>query len=79
MPTYRFREIATGKEFDRFLSFAERDVYLEQNQGIIEQAIGTPIALVDSVRIGVTKADSSFRDLVKHIKKKHRGSTIKDH
>lgn len=77
MPTYRFRDLKTGKTFDKFMSMTELDQYLANNKSI-EQTVGDPPAVCDSVRIGVTKPDSSFRSLLKHIKKKHRGSTIRD-
>ena len=78
MPSYTFRDTTTGKEWDDIMSLSEREKFLKENPHI-EQALCAP-ALVDPSRVGVkgvkNKPDSSFRDLLKTMKKKHRGSTI---
>lgn len=74
MPTYRFLNNDTGEEFEDFMSIADMQKYLSENKHIT-QIIGAP-PLVDPTRLGMKKPDNGFRDVLKKIKSKHRGSNI---
>jgi hypothetical protein len=74
MPNYSFRNKETGEEFDLSLSMAERETYLAENPQI--EQILTSINIADPSRLGLRKPDSGFRDILKNIKKRNRGSKI---
>ena len=77
MPSYTFENTENGERFDKILSMAERQEYLEKNPNI-KQLIVSPPAISDSVRLGLRKPDDSFRDVLKNVKKHHPGSIKKD-
>ena len=74
MPTYQFRDKNTGEESELFMSWTVLDPYLKKNKNL-EQIIGAP-AIGDSIRLGLRKPDSSFRDKLKEIKKQHSKGLI---
>jgi hypothetical protein len=77
MPTYAFYNKETGELTEKFMSFSERDKFLEENPHMEQRIAGAP-AIGDSVRMGMRKPDASFRDLLKHVSKRAgRRSTIK--
>jgi hypothetical protein len=77
MPTYAFYNKETGELTEKFMSFSERDKFLEENPNMEQRIAGAP-AIGDSVRMGMRKPDASFRDLLKHVSKRAgRRSTIK--
>jgi hypothetical protein len=75
MPTYKFLDTNTGKEFDVFMSISERDVYLKNNPNLQQLVNGFP-SMADPTRVGLRKPDDGFKDVLKEIKGKHRKSTI---
>jgi len=68
MPTYKFLNTDTGKEFEEFMSISALDLYLKENPNITQLVNGAP--MISSGR-GMGKPDSGFRDLLKDMKKKH--------
>jgi len=76
MPTYKFFDKTRKKEFTVDMSISERDKYLKENPHIEQLVFGAPMI---GYRIGSHKIDSGFRDVLKEVKKKHRGSTIDTH
>ena len=68
MPTYKFLNNSTGKEFEDFMSISALDQFLAENPNIVQLVNGAP--LIHSGR-GIGKPDSGFRDLLKDMKKKH--------
>jgi hypothetical protein len=66
VPTYRFLNNETNEEFEDFMSISALDIFLKENPHITQLVNGAP--LIHSGR-GLGKPDSSFRDLLKHIKK----------
>lgn len=62
MPTYNFRNKTTGEEYEKFLSMSERETYLKDNPDV--EQILTAIAVVDPVRVGVTKPPTDFTKYV---------------
>ena len=77
MPTYTFENTDTGDRFDKIMSMAERQEYLENNLNI-KQLIVKPPSIGDSVRLGLKKPDDAFRDVLKNVKKHHPGSFKRD-
>ncbi len=74
MPTYTFVNSETGEEFTRFMTISEMETFLVENTNI-KQVIGAP-AIADPTRLGLRKPDQGFRDVLKKVKKAHRGSTV---
>lgn len=72
MPTYSFYNTKTKKHHDKFLSFSERDEYLAAHPNL-NQVPSSP--LLHSGR-GLDKPEGGFRDVLRNIKSKHRGSNI---
>lgn len=56
------------------MSISSLDTYLAENPHL--EQIPTAAAIVDPVRMGRMKPDDSFRDLLRNVKKKHRGSNV---
>lgn len=69
MPTYTFMNTNTNEEFDITMSMSELDTYISENPHL--QQVLKSMNIVDSTRLGVRKPDNGFRDLLKHMKKKH--------
>ena len=76
MPVYTFLDTEQDREFDVTMPWQDYEQYLENNPHI--QRIFKPVASADPIRLDAArgKPDSGFRDQLKHIKSKHRGSTI---
>jgi hypothetical protein len=68
MPTYKFLNTNTCKEFEEFMSISALDLYLKENPNITQLVNGAP--MISSGR-GMGKPDNGFRDLLKDMKKKH--------
>ena len=68
MPTYTFRNMNTGEEFEDFMSMSSLDDYLKSNPHL-STIINEAPALVSGRGMG--KPDNGFRDLLKDMKKKH--------
>lgn len=76
MPTYTFRNTETGEVFDKLMSYASRQEYLEQNPKL-EVIMGSP-AMGDSVRLGIRKNDDGFREVLSKISAANYKSNLKD-
>lgn len=75
MPTYKFYDSTTNSEYEEFMSISELDGYLNKNINLTQLINGAP-AIGDSIRLGLRKPDSAFRDKLREIKKAHsRGFT----
>jgi hypothetical protein len=77
MPTYRFKNTKTGEVYEEFMKISERDSFLEENPDIEQLVYGAP-GLADAARIGRMKPSDGFRDVLREIKKKNKGSTINE-
>lgn len=77
MPVYEFRNKKTGETFDKILRVSEREAFLAENPDI-EQVHLTPMgmAVVDPARIGLQKAPSGFREVLRNIHQRTPGSTL---
>ena len=75
MPTYRFRNMNTGEEFDEFMSMGEREKYLKSHP-IISQ-VPMPVAFVGDHVMGVgPKNDAGFKENMQRIAEAHPGSPL---
>ena len=75
MPTYTFRNIETGEEWDEFLSFSGREERLKDPN--IQQVPNAP-AFVSGIA-GVThKNDSGFKDMMSRIAAANPTSPLAD-
>jgi hypothetical protein len=74
VPNYTFIDPKTEEEQTLMLTFAEYDEFVEKNPHLIQKLVPTPI--VDPYHLGRQQAPSGFRDILKRIKKRNRGSNI---
>ena len=72
MPTYEFRDNETGREWQDFMSIADKESFLEENPHIT-QIIGAPLIHSGRGLGGGLKIDNGFNDVLKEIKKSHNG------
>ena len=70
MPTYRFHDPDIDLEYEEFMTITELGEYLKNKPNITQLINGAP-AIGDSIRLGLRKPDSAFRDKLKEIKKAH--------
>lgn len=76
MPNYSFRNLDTNEEFEIYMSMNDLDQYKLDNPRH-EQFFGKPFVYGDPNRFGkVTKPDEGFREVLRKVKKTHRGSAI---
>lgn len=77
MPVYSFENKETNEQFELTMSMAEREPYLEANPNIKQIFTKFP-GIGDPGRLGITKVDDGFKDVLKNVKKHHPGSIKKD-
>lgn len=75
MANYTFINTKTNREEDLSMPISELDNFKAQNPHM-QQIIKTAPAIADPTRLGVKKPDANFRDVLKKVKKAHRGSTV---
>lgn len=75
MASYTFLNTKTDEEFDIQMPISELDAYKASNPHLIQQFKTAP-SIADPTRLGLRKPDSGFRDVLKKVKKAHRGSTV---
>jgi hypothetical protein len=76
MPYYTIRNNQTNEVEDVFLSMSEKQTLLEENPHL-EQIFTKAPMIGDPVHLGVKRIDSSFRNILKNVKKEHAHSTVK--
>ena len=77
MPTYRFLDEKSGKEFDEFMSISDKEGYLKENSHL--RQVYTPIALAGDHLIGVgPKVDGGFTENMQRIAAAHPNSPMAD-
>ena len=77
MPTYRFRNMNSGEEFEEFMSMGVREKYLKTHP-IIAQ-VPVPVAFVGDHIMGVgPKGDSGFNERMSQIASAHPTSPLAD-
>lgn len=69
MPTYTFRNPETGEEFTEAMTISEMESMEREGFVVVP---GAPY-IGDSVRQGMKKPSEGFRDILRTIKKKHKG------
>jgi hypothetical protein len=72
MPTYTFKNRATGEVTERFMRMSEREDFLNANPDL-EQTITNSSGIVSGVNL---KPDPVFREMLSATKKFYRNSTI---
>ena len=76
MPTYLFRDKETGEDWEEFMSYSQRQEYLEKNPDI--EPVVTAPAIVSGVA-GIThKNDSGFGDMMSRIAAANPTSPLAD-
>jgi len=76
MPSYSFYNTKTKKYFsENFDSYKDVEEWIEENSHI--NWLCSAPSMADPMRMGITKPDDGFKDLLKTIKKGNPGSTIK--
>jgi hypothetical protein len=75
MANYTFLNKTTNEEFIVSMPISELDDY-KANNPHLEQLITSAPRIVDPTRLGIKKPDAGFRDVLKKVKKAHRGSTV---
>ena len=77
MPTYTFRNMNSGKEYEKFMSNAEREIYLKTHPLITQ--VYVPIAIVGDHVMGVgPKVDGGFTENMQRIAAAHPNSPLAD-
>ena len=77
MPTYRFRDMNTGEEFEEFMSMDERENYLKTHPLIAQ--VPVPVAFVGDHIMGVgPKNDEGFKERMSQIASAHPNSPLAD-
>lgn len=75
MPTYSFRNKKTLEEWEEHMTMTEKDKFLRKNKDV-EQILVNPVAFGDPVRLGFKKPDEGFREILRGIKRKYKGSKV---
>ena len=77
MPTYRFKNMTTGEEYDEFMSMSEREKYLKTHPTIAQ--VPVPVAFVGDHIMGVgPKNDEGFKERMSQIASAHPNSHLAD-
>ena len=75
MPIYQYKNEETGEVSDKFMSISDMEQFEIDNPHMKKMI--QPVAFGDSARMGIRKTDDNFNSLLKNMKKKNAGSTIK--
>ena len=75
MPIYQYKNEETGEVTDKFMSISDMEQFEIDNPHM--KKIIQPVAFGDAMRLGVRKTDDNFNDILKTIKKRSPGSTVK--
>jgi hypothetical protein len=77
MPTYSFQNIKSGEIVEKILRISEREEWLQANPEYQQVHLKAP-AMGDPVRLGITRMDNGFREVLQKIHERSPGSTLKD-
>lgn len=75
MPTYEFKNKETNEVFTKVMTIAEMEEFVREHPEN-ERYYSSAPRCVDPTRIGGKKPDEGFRDVLKNIHSKHKGSNI---
>ena len=73
MPTYSFHNTKTGEEFDKFMSWKDRDQYLEDNPDL--KPVITSAALIGGTG-DRTKAPAGFNEVLSKVSEANPYSSL---
>ena len=77
MPTYIFKNMTTGEEFEKFMSMSEKETYLKQHATIAQ--LPNAINVVGDHVMGVgPKTDGGFEERMSQIAAAHPNSHLAD-
>lgn len=74
MPTYTFINTKTDESTTTLMTIAQMEAYLKENSHV-RLRVSSP-HIVSGVASKKNKPDDSFRDILRNIKRRNRGSTI---
>ena len=73
MPTYVFEDTKTGEQYDKFMSWKDREKYLEENPDI--RAVMTSAALIGGTG-DRTKAPAGFNEVLSKVSEANPHSAL---
>jgi len=74
MPLYDFKDTNTNEVFEKFMSIADKEKYLQDNPHIKSVLSTNP--LIDPTRLGVKKHDNGFKEVLQKIHARTPGSQL---
>lgn len=74
MPTYEFRNKDTGEVIEKQMKIAEKEEFLKENPDY--ESFHSTMNLGDPVRLGVTKVDGGFKEVLQKIHSRAPGSRL---
>ncbi len=77
MPRYDFQHRETGEVIEKLMRISEKEEWLKENPQWEQIHLGAP-QMGDPVRLGVTRMDNGFREVLQKIHEKSPGSRLKD-
>lgn len=77
MPIYSMRNRDTNEIFEVTMKYSELETYLTENPDM-QQIFNRFPSTGDSVRLGMTRPDDGFKDVLKKAKTAHKYSTVND-
>jgi len=69
MPTYVFRNKETGEQFEQAMKISELDSFRADNPHL--ETVIQAVAFGDSVRLGITKMDSGFKEVLQKVNERN--------
>jgi hypothetical protein len=78
MPIYEFKNTITNEVFEKHMSYNDKELFLSENGNIKSHFSKFP-GLCDPVRLGVTKPNEGWKEVLQKINERTPGSTLKDH
>lgn len=60
--TYNFREIETGETFQVEMSISQRNEFVEEHKGVLEQLIPDSLNIVDPFYLGLQQPPRDFQE-----------------
>jgi hypothetical protein len=77
MPTYTFKNENTGELEEHIIKMSEYDEFVKNNPHLKRSYSSDVPNIVGGVYVGnSSKPDEGFRDVLRQVKKNHRGSKI---
>jgi hypothetical protein len=73
LPTYNFIDTETGEEFEMFMKWSERELFLAENPQV--EAVMTAPAIISGVA-GNAKVPDGFKEVLAKVSDAHPGSQV---